>query len=66
MVEEIGQATGEQAHGISQVSEAVSGLEQNTQQNAAMVEESSAAVDSLRGQAETLVQMVDRFKVAQA
>jgi methyl-accepting chemotaxis protein len=61
---EIGQATSEQANGISQINQAVGQLDQSTQQNAALVEESAAAADSLRQQAERLVQVVGRFRVA--
>jgi methyl-accepting chemotaxis protein len=44
--------------------EAVSRIDQGTQQNAALVEQTSAAAESLRGQAHQLVNLVDTFKLA--
>ncbi len=60
---EISHSTTEQTSGISQVSDAVAQLDQVTQQNAALVEESAAAADSLRHQAEQLAQTVRVFKL---
>ena len=45
---EISAATHEQTQGIGQVTDAASQLDQVTQQNAALVEESAAAADSLK------------------
>jgi methyl-accepting chemotaxis protein len=61
---EINAATAEQAAGISQVGEAVSHMDQATQQNAALVEESAAAAESLKVQAQQLVSAVAVFKLA--
>ncbi|MGC3986945.1 MAG: methyl-accepting chemotaxis protein [Pseudorhodoferax sp.] len=63
LVGEISAASSEQSAGVSQVGEAVTQMDQATQQNAALVEESAAAADSLRGQAEQLVQAMAVFKV---
>ena len=60
---EIANATAEQTSGISQVGNAVSQLDQVTQQNAALVEESAAAADSLRHQAAQLAEVVSVFKI---
>jgi methyl-accepting chemotaxis protein len=60
----IGIATREQSDGISQVSTAVSQMDQATQQNAALVEESAAAADSLNQQARALMEQVSRFRLA--
>ncbi len=60
---EIDAATNEQSRGISQVGNAVGQLDQVTQQNAALVEESAAAADSLRSQADRLVQSVAVFRL---
>jgi methyl-accepting chemotaxis protein len=60
---EITGATQVQAQGINQVSKAVGQLDQMTQQNAALVEESAAAADSLRQQALALHEAVARFKL---
>jgi len=62
-VGEISAASSEQSAGVSQVGEAVTQMDQATQQNAALVEESAAAADSLRSQAEQLVQAMAVFKV---
>src|SRR5450830_1463674 len=61
---EISSASAEQSAGLGQVGEAVSQMDQATQQNAALVEESAAAAISLRNQAERLVQSVAVFKLA--
>ena len=63
LIAEIGAATHEQEQGISQVSDAVNQLDQVTQQNAALVEESAAAADSLNSQAARLVQLVSVFQI---
>ena len=55
-------ASNEQAQGVAQVNEAISLLDQTTQQNAALVEESAAAADGLKSQADQLVQAVNVFK----
>ena len=60
---EISAASNEQALGVSQVGEAVTQMDQTTQQNATLVEEMAAAASSLKGQATELVQAVAFFKV---
>ncbi len=60
---EISAASSEQASGVSQVGEAVTQMDQTTQQNAALVEEMAAAASSLKSQAHDLVQVVSRFKI---
>ncbi len=64
IVAEITSASAEQSNGVQQVGEAVSQMDQATQQNAALVEESAAAAESLKGQAQQLVQAVAVFKLA--
>ena len=56
----------EQAAGARQVDEALKRIEQGTQQNAALVEQSSAAVESLASQAQGLVEAVAVFKLPNA
>jgi methyl-accepting chemotaxis protein len=63
MVAEITSASAEQSSGVQQVGEAVSQMDQATQQNAALVEESAAAAESLKGQAQQLVQAVAVFRL---
>ena len=53
----------EQSAGINQINEAVSHMDQATQQNAALVEEAAAATGALQEQAGALQQMVSVFKV---
>jgi methyl-accepting chemotaxis protein len=64
MITQISTASHEQTTGIGQVSDAVSQLDQVTQQNAALVEESASAADSLKQQAHRLVDAVAVFKLA--
>jgi methyl-accepting chemotaxis protein len=64
LIAEISHASGEQTQGISQVGAAVQQLDQVTQQNAALVEESAAAAESLRQQASRLSEVVALFKLA--
>src|SRR5690606_8264188 len=56
-------ASHEQSTGIDQVNQAVAQMDQVTQQNAALVEESAAAADSLRDQASALAKLVATFKL---
>ena len=63
LIGEISSATGEQTIGISQVGEAVMQLDQVTQQNAALVEQSAAAADSLKHQAARLAEIVSVFRL---
>jgi methyl-accepting chemotaxis protein len=63
LIGEISHASQEQKQGIGQVSDAVTQLDQVTQQNAALVEESAAAADSLSQQARKLVDAVGAFKL---
>ena len=62
LINSISGANREQSTGISQVSEAVSHLDQVTQQNAALVEQSTAATESLRNQADQLVRALAIFR----
>jgi methyl-accepting chemotaxis protein len=56
-------ASDEQSSGVGQVVEAISQMDQVTQQNAALVEEMAAAAESLNSQAQELVQTVSVFKL---
>jgi len=60
---EISAASTEQSLGVSQVGEAVTQMDQATQQNASLVEESAAAANSLKLQAQQLVDVVAVFKL---
>ncbi len=61
---EIATASREQSQGIEQVNTAVSQMDSVTQQNASLVEESSAAGRSLQSQAEALLKEVSFFRGA--
>lgn len=63
IMHEIMQASQEQTSGIEQISEAVSQMDQLTQQNAALVEEALAASENMRGQAAGLAQAVSVFRL---
>ncbi|MBC7991827.1 MAG: MCP four helix bundle domain-containing protein [Rhizobacter sp.] len=64
LIGEISSASIEQSQGIGQIGDAVAQLDQVTQQNAALVEESAAAAESLKHQAASLAQTVAVFRLA--
>jgi methyl-accepting chemotaxis protein len=66
LIGEITASSHEQRDGIAQVNHAVSNLDQMTQQNAALVEESSAAATSMNEQAKRLAEVVAVFNVGQS
>ena len=61
---EISSATFEQTNGIQQVGDAIGQMDQATQQNAALVEQSAAGAESLKQQAGQLVESVAVFRLA--
>ena len=63
LIGEITAATLEQSAGIGQVNTAVSQLDQMTQQNAALVEQSAAAAESLKEQAARMSKAVVVFRL---
>ncbi|MBE7941779.1 MULTISPECIES: PAS domain-containing methyl-accepting chemotaxis protein [Ramlibacter] len=62
LIARISASNAEQTGGIEQVGAAVGQLDQVTQQNAALVEQSTAASSSLKGQAQRLVEAVSVFR----
>jgi methyl-accepting chemotaxis protein len=66
LVDDIAASAQEQATGLAEVNTAVNDMDQVTQQNAAMVEQATAASHSLAGQAEQLAEMVGQFQLAAA
>ncbi|MGR4872444.1 hypothetical protein ACIPRI_26650, partial [Variovorax sp. LARHSF232] len=60
---EITAASQEQTSGIEQINQAITQMDQVTQQNAALVEEAAAAAASLQEQAGGLVQAVSVFRL---
>ncbi|MGC4059400.1 MAG: methyl-accepting chemotaxis protein [Aquabacterium sp.] len=59
-------ATGEQSRGLVEINQSITHLDGMTQQNAALVEQSTAAAESMRTQAQQLLQAVGAFKLSQA
>ncbi|HEY8616801.1 methyl-accepting chemotaxis protein [Phenylobacterium sp.] len=66
LVSEIAAGAHEQSRGIAEVNNAVNQMDQLTQQNAAMVEESTAASHGLSNEADVLDRSVARFRVSGA
>ncbi len=66
IVSEIASASSQQATGIDEINSAVTQMDEVTQQNAALVEENTAAAQSMLEQAKTLEQLVGFFKVAES
>ena len=66
IIGEITAAATEQSAGIGQVNGSVGEIDRMTQQNAALVEQSAAAAESLREQAARLSRVVQQFRLADA
>ncbi len=62
LIAEITSSSEEQSTGVAQINQAVGQLDQTTQQNAALVEQTSAAADSLRIQAQGLTRAMSVFR----
>ncbi|WP_334166105.1 methyl-accepting chemotaxis protein, partial [Tepidimonas sp.] len=63
LMRQIATSSAEQADGLGQINQAVALMDSVTQQNAALVEEASAAAAALREQAQQLTQQVRRFRL---
>ncbi|MBX3660368.1 MAG: HAMP domain-containing protein [Ramlibacter sp.] len=63
LIAEIAAASREQSAGIGQVNTAVAQMEQVVQQNASLVEQATAATESMKDQAAALLQAMSRFKL---
>lgn len=63
LISEIGVTTQEQESGISQINQAIAQMDSITQQNAALVEESASAAESLNDQSSKLVQLMSVFTI---
>jgi methyl-accepting chemotaxis protein len=64
IISEISAAGQEQTAGIDQINQAISQMDQVTQQNAALVEEAAAASEAMQDQAAHLASVVSIFKIA--
>ena len=64
VMSEIASACQQQAQEVLQIDSAVAEMDRSTQQNAALVEQASAATESLKDQSQRLVQWLDRFDTA--
>lgn len=62
-VEQIASSAQEESHGLGQVNTAVNEMDQVTQHNASMVEESTAASHALAQEADELTKLIDQFKI---
>ncbi|MDX7952717.1 methyl-accepting chemotaxis protein, partial [Lichenihabitans sp. Uapishka_5] len=65
IVLDIAHSAEEQSTGLDQVNTAVNGMDQVTQQNAAMVEETTAAARNVANETEELARLVGQFRVGQ-
>ncbi|WP_301378887.1 MULTISPECIES: methyl-accepting chemotaxis protein [Thalassolituus] len=63
MIQEISTAAAEQSAGIDQVNSAVAQMDEMTQQNAALVEQATAAGEAMAGQAQGMTQLMEFFTV---
>jgi methyl-accepting chemotaxis protein len=66
LIEDLSRAAGEQTREVAQVSQSVSGLDDATQRNAALVEETAAAAAALSQTAQALVRSVSLFRLDEA
>ena len=66
IIGEISSASSDQSNGIAAVNQTVHEIDQMTQQNAALVEQSAAAAQSLQEQADRLAKVVRQFKLRRA
>ncbi|MBF9042384.1 HAMP domain-containing protein [Rhodobacterales bacterium HKCCE4037] len=62
-ISSIAQGAVDQAHGLSEINQAVASLDRVTQQNAAMVEETNAAAHALRGDTVRITELMAQFNV---
>ncbi|MDB5946849.1 MAG: hypothetical protein JWQ33_1875 [Ramlibacter sp.] len=65
LIAEIAAASHEQSEGIGQVNMAVTQMDQVVQQNASLVEEATAATESMKEQAGALLHLVSRFRLGE-
>ena len=65
LISEIASASQEQASALDEINSAVSAMDEMTQKNAALVEETTAAAQSMAGQASDLAVLVSFFKLEQ-
>lgn len=63
LMEEVARAAREQSQGIAQIGMAIQGLDQSTQANASLVEETAAAASSQQSAAIRMAAMVDEFRL---
>jgi methyl-accepting chemotaxis protein len=63
LIASISEASTDQSHGVALLGNSVTQLDHGTQQNAALVEQTSAAAESLKNQSRELVRLVDTFKM---
>ncbi|EGO94733.1 methyl-accepting chemotaxis protein, partial [Acidiphilium sp. PM] len=64
LIVDIAASSEEQSTGLAEVNTAVNQMDQVTQQNAAMVEQTTAASHGMSSEAATLAQLLSRFRIA--
>ncbi len=64
IMEQIESSSNEQAHGIAELNQAINSIDSSTQHNAATVEELAGTAEAMRTEADTLTDIVRRFKVS--
>jgi len=64
-IEQIARASAEQTLGIRQVNLAIANIDKATQENAALVEETTAAAESMASEANNLRQQVSIFRLSE-
>ncbi|MFJ3054708.1 methyl-accepting chemotaxis protein [Herbaspirillum sp. NPDC087042] len=65
LITDISSSSKEQSEGIEQINQAISQMDQMTQENSALVEQNAAASKALQGQAEQLSDLMGRFKLSE-
>ncbi|MBV8623004.1 MAG: MCP four helix bundle domain-containing protein [Herbaspirillum sp.] len=65
LITDISSSSKEQSEGIEQINQAISQMDQMTQENSALVEQNAAASKALQNQAEQLSELMGRFKLSE-
>jgi hypothetical protein len=66
LLKDVARASAEQSEGLAALSQTLTSIEDGTQRNAAVVEESTAAASALRDEARVLERTVESFRLAAA
>lgn len=66
IIEEISRSSREQSEGIGQVNQAITAMDRAVQQNAALVEETTATAEALRKMSDMMITTINHFKISPA